>query len=98
MTRILVVGLTCLATSAGPLKDGAAGPAAPRILGPRHTADRTPTFRFVSHEAGLRSRAIRFRCAIDRKRLHRCANRYTPTLRLGRHTLRARAVDPKGRT
>jgi len=93
MTRILVVGLTLLAASAGPSR-----PDAPRILGPRRTTDRTPTFRFVSHEAGLRSRAIGFRCAIDRKRLHRCPSRYTPTLRLGRHTLRARAVDPKGRT
>src|SRR5207253_3985933 len=77
---------------------GSTGPSAPRIIGPRHTTDRTPTFRFVSHEAGLRSSVIWFRCAIDRKRLHRCPNRYTPTLRLGRHTLRARAVDPKGRT
>ncbi len=93
MTRILVVGLTFLAASAG-----ASRPDAPHILGPRRTTDRTPTFRFVSHEAGLRSRAIGFRCAIDRKRLHRCPSRYTPTLRLGRHTLRARAVDPKGRT
>jgi YVTN family beta-propeller protein len=92
MTRILVIGLTLLAAGGGVRPD------APRILGPRRTTDRTPTFRFVSHEAGLRSRAIRFRCAIDRKRLHRCPNRYTPTLRLGRHTLRVRAVDPKGRT
>jgi virginiamycin B lyase len=91
MTRILLIGLTLL--TAG----GSTGPSAPRVIGPRHTTDRTPTFRFVSHEAGLRSRVIRFRCAIDRQRLHRCPNRYTPTLRLGRHTLRVRAVDPAGR-
>jgi streptogramin lyase len=103
MTRLLVVGFLCLAgtASAGPLvpaKDGVDQPAAPRILGPRHTTDRTPTFRFVSHEAGVRSSAIRFRCAIDRKRLHGCPRRYTPTLQLGQHTLRVRAVDPRGRT
>jgi hypothetical protein len=89
MTRILLIGLTLL--TAG----GSTGPSAPRIIGPRRTTDLTPTFRFVSHEAGLHSRAIRFRCAIDRKRLHRCPNRYTPNLRLGRHTLLVRAVDPK---
>jgi virginiamycin B lyase len=105
MTRILIVGLTCLAASAGASGGsvvassyGAARPAAPRILGPRRTTDSTPTFRFVSHEVGLRSREIRFLCAIDRSRLHRCPNRYTPpTLRLGQHTLRVRAVDPRGR-
>jgi virginiamycin B lyase len=85
MTRVLVIGLTLLAA-------GAAGaPSAPRILGPRHTTDRTPTFRFVSQ------RAVRFRCAVDSKRLHRCRSRYTPRLRFGRHTLRVRAVDSKGR-
>ena len=92
MTRILIVGLTFLAARAG------VGPSAPRIVGPRHTTDRTPTFRFVSHEAGFRARAIRFRCAVDSKRLHRCASRYTPRLRRGRHTLRVRAVNPKGQT
>jgi virginiamycin B lyase len=103
MTRILVVGLMCLAgsASAGSLvvsRDGADQPTAPRILGPRRTTDRTPTFRFVSHEVGFRSSAIRFRCALDRTRLHGCPHRYTPILQLGHHTLRVRAVDPRGRT
>jgi streptogramin lyase len=75
----------------------AAQPTKPRILGPRQTTDRTPTFRFVSHEAGVRTRTLNFRCAVDRKRLHRCPARYTPRLGVGRHTLRARAVDPRGR-
>ncbi len=92
MTRILIAGLALLTAGGG------AGPSRPRILGPRHTTDRTPTFRFVSHEAGLPARAIRFRCAVDGRRLHRCPGRYTPTLGLGRHKLRVRAVDPKGRT
>jgi virginiamycin B lyase len=86
-----------LGAVAAPSRDEAR-PAAPRILGPRRTTDRTPTFRFVSHEAGLRTRSLRFRCAIDRKGLHHCPSRYTPRLALGRHTLRVRAVDPSGRT
>jgi streptogramin lyase len=105
MTRILIVALTCLAASAGASaglviesSDGAARPAAPSILGPRRTTDRTPTFRFVSHEVGFRAREIRFRCAIDRRPLHRCPSMYTPTVRIGGHTLRVRAVDPRGRT
>jgi streptogramin lyase len=106
MRRLVAVSLTCLAACAGasagssvaPSWDEGARPTAPRILGPRRTTDRTPTFRFVSHEIGLRSGEIRFRCATDRRRLHRCSSRYTPTLRLGHHTLRVRAVDPKGRT
>jgi DNA-binding beta-propeller fold protein YncE len=104
MRRPLAVGLACFAAATGlsvgavaaPSRDGAR-PAAPRILGPRRTTDRSPTFRFVSHEAGLRTRSLRFRCAIDRKRLHRCPSRYTPRLGLGRHMLRVRAVDPRGR-
>src|SRR5262245_60758791 len=104
MARIALVVLTCLAATAAASAGGVAAltgtgarPSAPRILGPRHTTDRTPTFRFVSREVGLRSRAIRFRCAVDSKRLHACRNRYTPTLQLGKHTLNTRAVDPRGR-
>ena len=84
------------AAVAGP-SHRAARPAKPRIVGPRRTTDRSPTFRFVSHEAGLSTRAIRFRCGVDRKRLHRCPARYTPRLALGSHTLRARALDRRGR-
>src|ERR671935_2520226 len=90
MTRLLIVALIAFVGSD-------AGPTPPQIVGPRRTANRTPTFRFASHEAGVPARAIRFRCAIDRARLHRCPSRYTPRLGLGRHTLKVRAVDPKGR-
>jgi hypothetical protein len=72
-------------------------PLKPRVLGPRRTADRTPTFRFVSTERGLPSRALRFRCALGAGRLRSCPRRYTPTLRVGRHLLRVIAVDPRGR-
>jgi virginiamycin B lyase len=72
-------------------------PMKPHVLGPRRTADRTPTFRFVSSERGLSSRALRFRCALDAARFHPCPRRYTPTLRVGRHLLRVIAIDPRGR-
>jgi virginiamycin B lyase len=97
MTRFGLVAVTCLAAAAAASAGGAAHPTAPRILGPRHTTDRTPTFRFVSHEAGLRSGAIRFRCSIDSKRLRACGSRYTPRLRFGQHRLRVRALDSGGR-
>src|SRR5262245_44460045 len=85
--------IACVSAASG-ASHRAARPSKPRIVGPRRTTDRTPTFRFVSHEAGLR---IRFLCAVDRKRLHGCPTRYTPRLGLGAHTLRARAVDTRGR-
>jgi virginiamycin B lyase len=72
-------------------------PSKPRVLGPRLTADRTPTFRFVSRERGVSPRVLRFRCALGAARLRFCPRRYTPTLRLGRHVLRVVAVDPSGR-
>src|SRR5262245_7128435 len=72
-------------------------PSKPRVVGPRRTSDRTPTFRFVSSESGLPGRALRFRCALDASRLRPCLRRYKPTLRLGLHRLRVVAVDPHGR-
>ena len=102
MTCALVLGVVCFGLSAGVSAAAADGsghrgaqPSKPRILGPRRTTDRTPTFRFVSHEAGVRS--VRFRCAVDKSRLRPCPSRYTPRLALGRHTLRVRAFDPRGR-
>ena len=91
MTRILIAGLIALVAGGGPR------PAAPQIVGPRSTTDRTPTFRFASHEPGVRPGRIRFRCAVDGRRLHPCRSRFTPALAFGPHTLRARALDPKGR-
>jgi streptogramin lyase len=105
MVRLALVALLCLAATPGAAgrgvvaSAGGAGtrPSTPRILGPRHTTDRTPTFRFVSHEVGFSSRAIRFHCAMDSKQLHACRARYTPMLGLGQHTLNVRAVDPRRR-
>jgi DNA-binding beta-propeller fold protein YncE len=90
-----VVALVAVACAG--LASAAPRPAKPRVLGPRRTADRTPTFRFVSSERGLPGHALRFRCALGAARFHSCPRRYTPTLRFGRHLLRVIAVDPRGR-
>jgi len=104
MTRRIAFGLACVVASVGASAaalavswDRTAQPTKPRIIGPRDTTDRTPSFRFVSHEAGFRDRALRFRCGVDRKRPHGCPRRYTLRLNVGRHLLRVRAVDPEGR-
>ena len=70
------------------------GPTKPVVLGPRRTTNATPVYRFVAHERGAR---ISFRCAFDRPRLHRCPARYRQRLAVGRHVLRVRAVDARGR-
>jgi YVTN family beta-propeller protein len=87
-----LVAVTCAGSASA-----APRPVKPRVLGPRRTADRTPTFRFVSSERGLPSRALRFRCALGAARFHSCPRRYTPSLRVGPHLLRVIAVDPRGR-
>ena len=87
--------LSILLVAAAP---AAPHPTKPRVLGPRRTADHTPTFRLSSSERGLPRASLRFRCELDRRPWHRCARRYTPSLRLGRHLLLVKAVDPKGGT
>jgi streptogramin lyase len=86
-----LVTAACAAAAAAPR------PAKPHILGPRRTADRTPTFRFTSSEPGVPRRALAFRCSLEGRRFRHCGRRYTPTLRAGSHVLRVIAVDPGGR-
>jgi streptogramin lyase len=65
-------------------------PAAPTVLGPRRTTLLQPVYRFRA------ARAVAFRCAVDSRRLHRCAARYSPKLKPGRHVLRVRSVGRSG--
>src|SRR5204862_806195 len=76
---------------------GLAHPAAPVVSGPRTTANARPVYRFSSHEPGVPTARLRFRCSFDRRKLHACPRRYRRRLGLGRHLLRVRAVDPAGR-
>jgi YVTN family beta-propeller protein len=81
-----------LAILIGLLTHGA--PAKPVVLGPRRTTNAAPVYRFVAHE---RRAKVSFRCSFDRPRLHRCSSRYRQRLAVGRHVLRVRAVDSRGR-
>jgi hypothetical protein len=59
---------------------------------PKRTADRTPTFRFASDEAGAR-----FECKLDGKPYRRCRSPFTAArLSLGAHRFRVRARDREG--
>jgi hypothetical protein len=53
-------------------------------------------FRFSSKDRGTPVRRLRYRCAVDAKRLRVCGSRYRVRLPSGRHVLRVRAVDPAG--
>lgn len=56
-------------------------------------ADRTPTFRFRSDEAGAR-----FECRLDRRRFRACRSPFTAkTLSFGAHRFQVRARDSEGR-
>jgi hypothetical protein len=54
------------------------------------------TLHFSARDRGTPSARLRFRCAIDAKRLHACGSRLRKRLPAGRHVLRVRAVDPAG--
>jgi hypothetical protein len=71
-------------------------PSKPRVRGPRTTKNRRPSFTFSSTDARTPRSRIRFRCAFDSRRLHRCGARYRQRLRPGRHVLRVEALDQLG--
>lgn len=71
-------------------------PTRPRVRGPRRTAMRTVTFRFVSTDALSPTARIAFVCSIDSSRLRSCRSTFRARLRLGVHLLRVAAVDPAG--
>jgi hypothetical protein len=57
---------------------------------------RGTTIRFSATDRGTPSKRLRFRCAIDSKRLHACGSRLRVRLAARRHVVRVRAVDPAG--
>jgi len=61
---------------------------------PKQTVDSTPKFRFASTEAGSS-----FQCKVDGKKFRKCTSPLTlKKLKLGKHTLRVRAIDAAGNT
>ena len=76
----------------------AAGPSTPAVLGPRSVAAGTTlTLRLSARERGVPASRLRFTCSFDSPQLHRCSARIGARLAVGRHLLRARAIDPRGR-
>lgn len=71
-------------------------PSRPSVAGPRFARTNSPVYRFSSSDTGTPRGQIRFRCAIDTKRLHVCGSAHRRRLPQGRHVLRVRAVDPAG--
>jgi virginiamycin B lyase len=89
--RALAITIAIIAfTAAG--ASGATRPSAPRIVGPRATAPGPATFIFHARQV----KKARFRCSLDRRRLHACPSRYRVVLTEGTHLLRAQAIA-KGR-
>jgi streptogramin lyase len=70
----------------------AGSPPAPRVSGPRDTAETRPAFTFSA------PKAVSYRCAFDSVLLHRCPRRYSQALEPGTHVLRVRAVLRGGKT
>jgi hypothetical protein len=71
-------------------------PVAPGVVGPRRTSSPRPRYRLVSHDDGTPGTQLRYRCAFDSRRLRPCESRFGRSLTLGRHVLRARALDLAG--
>jgi hypothetical protein len=71
-------------------------PSRPRVDGPRRLKQARATYRFTSRDAIARPRRLRFRCALDSRRLKPCRTQITRRLSEGRHVLRVVAVDQVG--
>jgi len=54
------------------------------------------TFHFSAKDSGTPSRQLRYRCAIDAKRLHACGKSVRFRYPARRHVVRVRALDPAG--
>jgi streptogramin lyase len=73
----------------------AAAPSTPRITAPRESAIATVTFRFGSHERGVKR--LHYRCGVDGQRPRACSSPYYARLVPGIHSFRVQAIDPRGR-
>ena len=91
---LLALGITAAAPAAANYKR----PTAPVVRGARFISTPVVHLRFQARERGVAARRIRFRCALDGGRLKSCPASFTARLAVGAHSLRVRAVDPRGRT
>lgn len=75
--------------------DGTA-PSAPRVTGPRRLSGPRAIYRFSARDAVDGPRQLRYRCAVDSRRLSPCKARVARRLSRGQHVLRVVAVDRAG--
>jgi YVTN family beta-propeller protein len=71
-------------------------PTAPRVTGPRTTAEVRPSYGFSARDDSTPARQLRFRCAFDAATLHACTHVYRARLAVGQHVLRVQALDRAG--
>ena len=68
-------------------------PTKPVIRGKRTQTSRRVAFTLSSRDPGNVSPPVHFLCAFDKQKLHNCGKTARATLKLGKHTLRAVAID-----
>jgi hypothetical protein len=71
-------------------------PSKPIVRGPRRSSAGRVVYRFSSRDRIDNARRLRFRCALDSRRLRPCKARIARRLSEGRHVLRVVAVDRAG--
>ena len=93
-----IAGLVVLTSGVGHAapKVDRSPPTAPAIKGPRTTSSPRPVYRFVASDKRTPRSQLRYRCSFDSRRLRACSARYSRRLAVGRHVLRAQAVDRAG--
>jgi ABC-type branched-subunit amino acid transport system substrate-binding protein len=68
-------------------------PTTPVIRGQRTQTSRHVAFTLSSHDPGNVSPPVHFLCSFDKQKLHSCGKTARATLRLGKHIIRAVAID-----
>jgi ABC-type branched-subunit amino acid transport system substrate-binding protein len=68
-------------------------PTKPVIKGNRTPKSRHVVFTLSSHDPGNVSPPVHFECAFDNQKLHACGKTASATLKLGKHVVRAVAID-----
>ena len=68
-------------------------PTKPTIVGKRTQTSRRVAFTLRSRDPGNVSPPVHFECGFDKQKLHDCGKTARATLRLGKHVLRAAAID-----
>jgi len=68
-------------------------PTKPVIRGKRTQTSRRVAFTLSSHDPGNVSPPVHFLCSFDKQKLHICGKTARATLKFGRHTIRAVALD-----